>query len=438
MQTRTFISKAEKAIYLIDQKTHIKLWFWGIIVSLILFSFLPWTQNIKAKGYVTTLEQEYRPQKVYASIPGKIFIWQVNEGDFVKKGDTILVLSEIKEEYLDPNLINRTQSQLDNKKTGIEFYQGKINTTQKQIENLMQAKKLKIEQLKNKLQQLKNKLEGETAELQANENETKLLKDQYDRQLKMFEQGLVSQTQLQQRNIQYQNAFSKKVVTENKLSQTQQEIINIRVEQNGIEQEYTEKINKAEGDNYQNKSQIANTQAEVAKLENQVSNYTIRNQMYVVLAPQNGQIVQANKAGLGEILKEGEPICSIVPERVNYAVEMYIRPMDLPLVNIGQKVRFMFDGFPAIIFSGWPQSSYGTFSGKVVSFENTIGKNGFYRVLIAEDESIKKWPEQLRIGTGAQSILLLKNVPIWYEIWRNINGFPPDFYENNSKSDRTK
>jgi hypothetical protein len=59
-------------------------------------------------------------------------------------------------------------------------------------------------------------------------------------------------------------------------------------------------------------------------------------------------------------------------------------------------------------------------------------------VLIAEDESIKKWPEQLRIGTGAQSILLLKNVPIWYEIWRNINGFPPDFYENNSKSDRTK
>lgn len=438
MQTRTFISKAEKAIYLIDQKTHIKLWFWGIIVSLILFSFLPWTQNIKAKGYVTTLEQEFRPQKVYASIPGKIFIWQVNEGDFVKKGDTILVLSEIKEEYLDPNLINRTQSQLDNKKTGIEFYQGKINTTQKQIENLMQAKKLKIEQLKNKLQQLKNKLEGETAELQANENETKLLKDQYDRQLKMFEQGLVSQTQLQQRNIQYQNAFSKKVVTENKLSQTQQEIINIRVEQNGIEQEYTEKINKAEGDNYQNKSQIANTQAEVAKLENQVSNYTIRNQMYVVLAPQNGQIVQANKAGLGEILKEGEPICSIVPERVNYAVEMYIRPMDLPLVNIGQKVRFMFDGFPAIIFSGWPQSSYGTFSGKVVSFENTIGKNGFYRVLIAEDESIKKWPEQLRIGTGAQSILLLKNVPIWYEIWRNINGFPPDFYENNSKSDRTK
>lgn len=438
MQTRTFISKAEKAIYLIDQKTHIKFWFWGIIVSLILFSFLPWTQNIKAKGYVTTLEQEYRPQKVYASIPGKIFIWQVNEGDFVKKGDTILVLSEIKEEYLDPNLINRTQSQLDNKKTGIEFYQGKINTTQKQIENLMQAKKLKIEQLKNKLQQLKNKLEGETAELQANENETKLLKDQYDRQLKMFEQGLVSQTQLQQRNIQYQNAFSKKVVTENKLSQTQQEIINIRVEQNGIEQEYTEKINKAEGDNYQNKSQIANTQAEVAKLENQVSNYTIRNQMYVVLAPQNGQIVQANKAGLGEILKEGEPICSIVPERVNYAVEMYIRPMDLPLVNIGQKVRFMFDGFPAIIFSGWPQSSYGTFSGKVVSFENTIGKNGFYRVLIAEDESIKKWPEQLRIGTGAQSILLLKNVPIWYEIWRNINGFPPDFYENNSKSDSTK
>jgi hypothetical protein len=151
--------------------------------------------------------------------------------------------------------------------------------------------------------------------------------------------------------------------------------------------------------------------------------------MYIILAPQDGQIIQAKKAGIGEILKDGEMIASIVPTRVEYAVEMFVRPVDLPLINVGQTVRFMFDGFPAIVFSGWPNGSYGTFAGKIVAYENNISANGMFRVLVAEDKSMSKWPEQLKIGSGAQGIALLKDVPIWYELWRNVNGFPPDFYK---------
>lgn len=420
--------KSFDAIYLIHQKSRIKYYFWTLILLLVLFLFLPWTQNIKTIGNITTLSQEQRPQKVNSPIPGKISQWKIKEGNFVKKGDTIIILTEIKEDYLDPNLITRTQSQVDAKKGSITYYKGKIGTTEMQIGNLIQAKNYKIQQLDNKISQINNKLEAENAELVANENEVTLLKNQYERQLKMFDEGLVSQTQLQQRNIQYQNAVSKKIITENKIAQTKQELINIRIEKNGVEQEYAEKINKAEGDKYQNLSQIASTQADVAKLENQVSNYTIRNGMYIVTASQDGQIVQANKSGIGEILKDGETIAIIVPTRVDYAIEMFIRPMDLPLINIGQPVRFTFDGYPAIVFSGWPNGSYGTFAGRITSFENAIGPNGMYRVLVAEDSSIKKWPEQLKIGTGAHGILLLKDVSIWYELWRNVNGFPVDFY----------
>nr|HPH99975.1 hypothetical protein [Chitinophagaceae bacterium] len=99
------------------------------------------------------------------------------------------------------------------------------------------------------------------------------------------------------------------------------------------------------------------------------------------------------------------------------------------LINIGQKVRLMFDGFPAIVFSGWPNNSYGTFGGKIIAFENTISPNGLFRVLVAEDTTDRKWPPQLKIGSGAQGIALLKDVRIWYELWRNINGFPPDYYK---------
>ena len=162
--------------------------------------------------------------------------------------------------------------------------------------------------------------------------------------------------------------------------------------------------------------------------------------MYVILAPQNGQVVQSKSAGIGEVIKEGERIITIVPGDAQLAVEMYVRPIDLPLIAKGQKLRFVFDGFPSIVFSGWPQSSYGTFGGEVVAIENTINKKGMFRVLVKEDSLDRKWPKELRIGSGAQAITLLKDVQIWYELWRNVNGFPPDYYvtEGEVKSDNDK
>ena len=427
--------ESNKTIYRIDKNSRVKYWFYGIVLFMLSVLFLPWTQNIQTTGYITTLYQDQRPQEINSPIPGKIQKWYVKEGDYIKKGDTILVISEIKEDYLDPNLINRTREQVQAKKEAVSNYQGKISTASSQITALSEARKLKILQLQNKAAQLENKLKGEKAELVAAENDLRLSKDQYDRQQKMFEEGLVSQTQLQQRNLLYQNSQAKKITIENKILQTQQEIVNVRLEQNSATQDYTEKISKAEGDRYQSASQISSGQAEIAKLENQVSSYTIRNGMYIITAPQNGQIIQSKKSGIGEILKEGERLMMIVPDKINYAVEMFVRPVDLQLISLGQKVRFMFDGFPAIVFSGWPEGSYGTFGGTIVAYEGNISANGLYRVLVKEDPKDKKWPTHLKLGTGAQGIALIKDVPIWYELWRNINGFPPDYYKGDNKKE---
>jgi multidrug resistance efflux pump len=416
-------------IYRINDDSKVVRWSFIFLLFLLAILFLPWTQNIKSKGNITTLYQEQRAQNINSPIPGRIVKWSVREGEFVKKGDTILHISEIKEDYLDPNLIGRTRQQLKAKKGTIEYYGKKAETSSVQMEALKMSQKLKIDQLDNKLKQLDNKLTAERAELEAVNNEYEMAKNQYERQQKMYEEGLVSQTQLQQRNLSFQNALAKRVMVDNKLAQTQQEVINTRIEKNSVTQEYAEKISKAEGERFQSMSNIATGEAEVAKLENQVSNYIIRNDMYTILAPQDGQVVQANKSGIGEILKDGERIAVIVPTRVHYAVEMYVKPVDLPLISVGQKVRFMFDGFPAIVFSGWPNNSYGTFGGKIVAFEHTISPNGMFRVLVEEDNSgDKSWPAQLKLGTGAQGIALLKDVPVWYELWRNINGFPPDYY----------
>lgn len=415
-------------IYHVNRSSRVKRWFYLFLAAGVIILFLPWTQNIKTKGTVTSLYQEQRPQQLNSPIPGRIIKWYVKNGDAVKKGDTILQLSEVKEDYMDPMLIARTQQQVNAKKGVREYYEAKVGTAKTQLEALNAARDLKLQQLKIKQRQLQNKLAGEQAELQAAINESKMLEDQYQRQKKMYDDGLVSLTQFQQRSVSYQNALAKKTAVENKLTQTQQEIIAVGLEQNATIQDYTEKTSKIEGERFQSMGQIESSTGDIAKLENQVANYKIRQGLYYVLASQDGQVIQLNKAGIGEIVKDGESIGSIVPDYAQYAVEIYVKPVDLPLIKNGQKVMCVFDGFPAIVFSGWPNTSYGTFAGKVIAVESNINAAGLFRALIVEDKQQKPWPPQIKMGAGVQAIAILNDVPVWYELWRNINGFPPDYY----------
>ncbi|WP_185208281.1 MULTISPECIES: HlyD family secretion protein [Chryseobacterium] len=416
-------------IYHIHRKSRVKRWFLFILIGGIITLFLPWTQNIKVMGNVSTLYQEQRPQQLNSPIPGRIIKWYVKNGDYVKKGDTLLQLSEVKEDYLDPLLVKRTEMQVEAKKGVRDYYEAKVGTTNSQLQALNSARDLKLSQLKVKISQLNNKLAGEEAELEAAKNELRMSSDQYERQKKMYDEGLVSLTQFQQRSVSYQNALAKKTATENKLAQTRQEIVNVNIEQNATIQDYNEKLSKTEGERFQSMGQIEGSDGDIAKLENQVANYKARQGLYFVIASQDGQVVQINKAGIGEILKDGESIGIIVPEKVDYAVEIYIKPVDLPLVKEGQRVMCIFDGFPAIVFSGWPNSSYGTFAGKVIAVENNISANGMFKALVIQDKNEKQWPPKIKMGTGVQGIAILNDVPIWYELWRNINGFPPDYYE---------
>jgi len=416
-------------IYQIHKKSRVKRWFLFIFIGGIIVLFLPWTQNIKVTGNVSTLYQEQRPQQLNSPIPGRIIKWYVKNGDYVKKGDTLLQLSEVKEDYLDPLLVKRTEMQVEAKKGVRDYYEAKVGTTNSQMQALNSARDLKLNQLKVKISQLNNKLAGEEAELEAAKNELRMTSDQYERQKKMYDEGLVSLTQFQQRSISYQNALAKKTATENKLAQTRQEIVNVNIEQNATIQDYNEKLSKTEGERFQSMGQIEGSDGDIAKLENQVANYKARQGLYFVIASQDGQVVQINKAGIGEILKDGESIGIIVPEKVDYAVEIYIKPVDLPLVKEGQRVMCIFDGFPAIVFSGWPNSSYGTFAGKVIAVENNISTNGMFKALVVQDKNEKQWPPKIKMGTGVQGIAILNDVPVWYELWRNINGFPPDYYE---------
>lgn len=414
---------------------NIKRTIWVLSVLLLVLLFLPWTQNVSGAGSVTTLKPNQRPQTIHTTIAGRIEKWYVNEGDFVKKGDTILFISEIKEDYLDPNLVENTGNQVKAKESAVNSYEGKVKALDMQMNAIENEKNLKYKQAQNKLKQSYLKVKSDSIDFEATKTQLKIAKTQFNRSVNLNKEGLKPLTDVEEKRMKLQETEAKIVTQENKYISSQNEVLNATMELNRIIAEYAEKNAKASSDKQTALSSQFDTEAQVNKLKNQYTNYQIRNGMYYVLAPQNGYVNRALQSGIGETLKEGTPIVSIMPAEFDIAVETFVSPVDFPLIHKGEKVRVWFDGWPSIVFSGWPGASYGTFGGVIVAKENFISENGKYRILIAPDEKEKKWPKELSIGAGTQTIALLENVPIWFEIWRTLNGFPPNFY-NPTKSDQ--
>jgi membrane fusion protein, adhesin transport system len=397
-------------------------------VCVFVILFLPWTQNIRAKGLVTTLTPDQRPQTIHATIAGRVEKWYVREGQLVKKGDTIVFLSETKTDYFDPNLLARTQAQVNAKESAVGSYGSKASALEDQIVAMRSELIFKKDQLTNKIQQNALKAEAERNAINAATIDLETEKLQLARTEEMYKQGLKSKTEVENKRLKLQQVQAKLIETENKYRQTLQETDNLSIQLKGADSEYQGKIAKAESDKFSTLSDRFDAQATTEKLKNQYSNYERRASFYYITAPQDCYITKATTVGIGETVKEGEPIVSIVPQRMDLAVEMYIDPIDLPLVKLGAPVRFIFDGWPAFVFSGWPQATVGTFSGNIWAIDNVANSKGQYRLIVAPDPSQPQWPIALRPGSGARGFALLKDVPVWYELWRQLNGFPPEYY----------
>lgn len=398
--------------------------------------FLPWTQNITGNGFVTTLKPGQRPQTLQSQIPGRIEQWYVNEGDYVEKGDTILRISEVKSEYFDDSLLVRTRQQIDAKSFSVGAYESKIEALNNRILALKTERRLKLEMARNKLLQAKLKVKSDSIDFEAEKTNLKIAETQFNRDATLQKEGLAAVKDVEGKRLKLQKTQAKIVVQENKLLASKNNILNAQFEITRVRAEYQDKISKAESDQFSARSGQLDTEAQVSKLENTNSNYEFRNNLLYILAPQNGFINRALIGGIGETFKEGEALVGIMPAQIDLAVETFVRPIDLPLIHVGEKVRVQFDGWPAIVFSGWPNVSYGTYGAKVVAIERFITLDkGKYRILLAPDEDDHEWPSEIRAGSGAKTIALLEDVPIWFELWRQLNSFPPNYYqpEGNSK-----
>lgn len=414
LETTALLNKA-------DSGRVVSRWLLGLLITLALVMFLPWQQNVQGNGAVTALSPSDRPQQLQTRIDGRIETWFVSEGQFVKKGDSIVRISEIKEDYLNPNVLPLTRQQQEAKESAIAEKLNKAQALAEQVTQLEQQRGFKLQQTQNKLLQYQ-------AEVRQATLEDSVARDQLRRRERLFRDslGLVSVNDLQTFQIRVQSAAAKLVEKQQMLAITQTELASIPAE-------YGEKIAKSRSDRAATLAEVSEGRSDVAKLKDKVGSLKLRNSFYVIEAPQDGYVVRATRAGQGEIVKAGEPIVTVQPAHPSKAVELYVKPMDVALLKPGRHVRVFFDGWPALQISGWPQVAVGTFGAQVAVIDQFPSSDGRFRVLLVPDTTHDEpWPAQLRLGTGVEGWAMLDNVTVGWELWRQLNGFPLSIKPNDA------
>jgi multidrug efflux pump subunit AcrA (membrane-fusion protein) len=177
--------------------------------------------------------------------------------------------------------------------------------------------------------------------------------------------------------------------------------------------------------------QVAAAQAALNRADVNISRQSVQ----IVRAPRDGFIQSLNAGDAATFISAGDVLATFVPANTGRVIEIFIDGRDVALVKPGDKVRIQFEGWPAVQFSGWPSTAVGTFGGRVIAVDQSAQVDGRFRVLIDEDRSEgEAWPEEryVRFGAAVQAWILLETVPVGYEIWRQLNNFPPELPQGES------
>jgi len=404
--------------------------------------FLPWRQTITGTGKVTVFSPMNRPQTVNSQINAKLVKIYIHEGDWVERGQLLIEFEELDEKFLDKSQLERLKAQrlayLD-KRNAVERL---ISTLERQINSLVRVQSAVVPNADIEIRQTEDKLTASQQKLRAAEQNYKTAQLNFTRSEKLFEKGLISKRDLELAELAIVKSRSEYEASTAELNIASRDITQSQLGLTKVSAEGALKVQEAEAKLAQSFEKLADINSEIFKLDINLANLESRISQRKIYAPVDGQVVRLKVLGQGETVKSGSEILTIVPKTSDQAVELYISDVFAPLVSVGREVRLQFSGFPALQFSGWPSVALGTFPGIVKVIDANANENGEYRILVQPDykrikaNKDKPWPKGdfLRPGSNVVGWVILDEVPVWYEFWRILNGFPPTVISNPAKS----
>ena len=404
--------------------------------------FLPWRQTVTGEGQVTVFSPMQRPQTIHAQIDARISKWHVNEGDMVKRGDLILELEELRPEYLDENQLSRTGDQRMALIQQRNATQRLISSLEQQISSLVKMQNAAIPSASLSIDQNSDRLIASQQKYRIAEQSLKTAELNFERRKQLFEKGLNSKRDFELAELAYVEAKSQLQATQAELDISGRNVDLSRLDLNKVSAETSLKIQEAEARLAQSFEKLAEINSKVYKMDIDLANLSSRIEQRTIYAPADGQVTKLRFFGSAETIKAGSELATIVPDSTDQAIEIFIPDYFAPLVSVGRKVRIQLAGWPGLQFSGWPSIAIGSFAGEVAVIDAVSDDKNQYRLLVRPDhERIKQgldkpWPtsDVLRPGTKALGWIILDEVPLWYELWRVLNGFPPTIMEAPTKN----
>ncbi|HYM38117.1 MAG TPA: HlyD family efflux transporter periplasmic adaptor subunit [Nitrospiraceae bacterium] len=402
-----------------------------LVLGFFLLMFVPWTQTITVTGQLSAYSPYERPQDIEAQITARLKKWHVLEGVRVKQGELILELEDIDPSFMAPELL----SLLDQQKVALEQTRkaalDRATQLEKRIVEMENLVKAAVPSAEARVRESENRVRAAEQRIIAAKVAYDTAELNVDRHRQLSTQGLVSQRELE---LTIQSAIGSKAelkAAEALLREAQQNMKGLSFGRDQVSAEVIQQLLHAEATRAEALAAAATAADQLASISLRLSNATQRRIYSRIVAPIDGTVVKMAQVGAGETVRQGDKLVRISPISADKAAELVADGLDAPLLNPGRKVRLLFYGIPAIPLPAWPELMAGTFGGVIKVVDQVDDGKGNFRFWVVPDPDDRPWPEQthVRQGTKVMGWVILNRVPLWYELWRRFNLFPPDYQE---------
>lgn len=419
-----------------------------LAVMTLLMTTAPWQQSLFGTGNVLAFAPDQRQQVIQSPIHGRVHRWGENiyENARVTEGQEIVEIRD-----LDPEFADRLENQRVNAELAFEAAQQQYDAS---VRALADARTI-VESLQNNVTAFRKVLVQTTAAQNAFVEMARQNVLAEKQQLAEFQAGM-PQLEADLARLRILEAegnvslFDLQLVerqTKEQQAKVDTAAAKVQSAESSLEGKINERdatIQRAEADIEVAESQLRRARQDVSRAESEVAaaqqslrraeidlrereSQVARQGTRIITAPFDGYLVSIDANLQTGMLNAGDKLCTIVPDTTDRSVQLWLEGVDAPLVDAGRHVRLQFEGWPAVQFTGWPSVAVGTFGGQVVSVDAVDDGRGRFRVLIRPDPDDIPWPDErfLRQGVRSHGWVLLEQVPLWYEVWRRLNGFPP-------------
>ena len=393
-----------------------------LLVMILLFSvamiFTPWQQSVSGLGEVSALAPPERTQTISAPIDGRVLRWHVTEGSKVKKGTLIVELADN-----DPQIIERIRGERSAIEERRRNVNARIGAIQDRVARLEDSRLNAVSAARSRVQMALDRIRQAEQALTAAQERLNVANLNVNRQRNLLKSGLASQ-----RNVELAQQDS--VTAEAELRRSEAALSAARNEKLALDDDLRKVEADASASIQGERANIDLARAEVSSIDAELQRIDVRLSRQAtqsIIAPRDGTVLRLLAQPDSEMLKAGSPVAIFVPDAATPTVELWVDGNDMPLIHPGDPVRLQFNGWPAIQFVGWPSVAVGTFGGRVQLVDASDTQGGKFRLLVIPDPQDDPWPSRnyLRQGVQAKGWVLLKMVPLGWELWRRFNGFPP-------------